>query len=132
MNEVPDGFARHTRTSPLTAPWSPLYFREEDGVLGVRIAEAHCNSRGMAHGGLIAALADNIMGIACACAQPGVHPLTVGLSVDYLGAARIGQWVEFVPTVDKSGVTLGFATCRVTADGVMCARASATFHMGAR
>jgi len=131
MTDVPDGFAPHDRTSPLTAPWAPLWFRDPDTTLGLFIAEAHCNSRGMAHGGLIAALADNIMGIACARARPS-HPVTVGLSVDYLGSARIGQWVEFTPTVDKVGATLGFATCRVTADGVLCARASATFHTAGR
>lgn len=128
---IPDGFVRHTRTSPLTAPWEPLFLRDADGCLGVRIADAHCNSRGMAHGGLIAALADNVMGIACARARPS-HPVTVGLTVDYLGVARRGQWVEFAPVVDKTGATLGFATCRVTADGVLCARASATFHLGGR
>lgn len=131
MTGMPDGFALHERTSPLTVPWAPLYFRDADGVLGLRIAEAHCNSRGMAHGGLIAALADNVMGIACARAHPS-HPVTVGLAVDYLGSARRGQWVEFAPTVDKVGATLGFATCRVTADGSLCARATATFHVATR
>ena len=129
MTDIPDGFVRHERTSPLTAPWEPLWFRDADGALGVRVAEAHCNSRGTAHGGLIAALADNIMGIACARARPS-RPVTVGLSVDYLGPARVGAWLEFVPHVDKAGATLGFATCRITADGVPCARASATFATG--
>lgn len=98
--------------------------------MALRIVEAHCSSRGLAHGGLIAALADNIMGIACARARAS-RPVTAGLSVDYLGPARMGQWLEFVPEVDKAGATLGFATCRVTADGVLCARARATFAMGA-
>lgn len=129
MSDVPDGFLPHDRASPLTAPWEPLWFRDADGALGLRIAEAHCNSRGMAHGGLIAALADNIMGIACFRARPS-RPVTAGLSVDYLGAARVGQWLEFVPAVDKAGATLGFASCRITADGTLCARAHATFAMG--
>ena len=115
MSEVPDGFVRHERTSLPTAPWAPLWFRAADATLGVRIA----------------ALADNIMGIACALARPS-HPVTVGLSVDYLGSVRIGQWIEFTPTVDKAGSTFGFATCRVTADGVLRARASATFAMGGK
>ena len=127
---VPDGFVRHDRSSPLTAPWEPLWFRAADGALGLHVAAAHCNSRGLAHGGLIAALADNVMGIACARARPS-RPVTVGLSVDYLAAAQAGQWLEFVPHVDKAGATLGFATCRVTAGGVLCARASATFAMAA-
>lgn len=128
---IPDDFALHTRSSPLTAPWEPLYFRKEDGALAVRVAEAHCNSRVVAHGGLIAALADNSMGIACAMATAS-SPVTVGLSVDYLGAARVGQWLVFAPSVVKAGSTLAFAACRVTADGVDCARATATFHVAGR
>jgi len=130
MSTMPDGFVRHSRSSPLTAPWEPLWFREADGALGLWIAEAHCNSRGLVHGGLIAALADNTMGIACARARPASRPVTAGLNVDYLGAARIGQWLEFVPQVDRAGATLGFATCRITGDASLCARASATFAMG--
>lgn len=129
MSDVPEGFVRHSRSSPLTAPWEPLWFRESDGALGLRVVKAHCNSRGLAHGGLIAALADNIMGLACARARPS-RPVTAGLSVDYLGSARVGQWLEFVPAVDKAGATLGFATCRITADDALCARAAATFAMG--
>ncbi len=129
MSDIPDGFARHGRSSPATAPWEPLWYRAADGALGLRIAEPHCNARGIAHGGVIAALADNIMGLACARARAS-RPVTASLGIDYLGPARSGQWLEFVPTVDKAGATLGFATCRVTADGVLCATARATFAMG--
>ncbi len=128
MTEVPEGFAPHSRSSPVTAPWEPLFFRAADGALGLRVAAAHCNSRGLVHGGVVAALADNVMGIACAAVKP-VAPVTANLAVDYLGSARVGQWLEFVPVVDKVGGTLGFATCRVSADGKLCARAHATFAM---
>jgi hypothetical protein len=30
---APPGFAAHTRTSPLTAPWEPIFARETDGAL---------------------------------------------------------------------------------------------------
>ena len=62
---VPAGFERHFRRSPLTDPWEPLYScRTPDAVvIGLRLAGAHTNSRGFAHGGLIGALADNAMGL---------------------------------------------------------------------
>ena len=58
--DIPDGFAHHLRRSPLTTPWEPIYYkRSSDAViLAVRLAEAHTNSRGLAHGGFITALAD--------------------------------------------------------------------------
>ncbi|HEV7385002.1 MAG TPA: PaaI family thioesterase, partial [Phenylobacterium sp.] len=91
----PQGFAAHGRTSPLTAPWEPIYARETDRalILGVFVREAHCNSRGFAHGGLIGALADNAMGLSCSRRLDGAARLvTVSLSVDFLGRAQIGQW----------------------------------------
>ena len=63
--QIPDGYERHFRTSPLTDPWEPLYSKADNGaiILALRIRQAHCNSRGFAHGGLMSALADNAMGL---------------------------------------------------------------------
>ena len=35
----PDGFVRHSRTSPLTAPWEPIYAQETDSalILGLQV-----------------------------------------------------------------------------------------------
>ena len=62
---VPAGFKLHERTSPLTSPWAPIYRKVDDRSvhLGVYLREGHCNSRGLVHGGFIAALADNTMGL---------------------------------------------------------------------
>ena len=68
MSDVPAGFEPHVRKSPFTDPWEPLYARTTDRavIIGLRLALPHCNSRGLIHGGLIAALADNAMGYTCA------------------------------------------------------------------
>lgn len=134
-DDIPAGFAPHFRRSPLTEPWEPLYSRQTNTavVLGLRLREAHTNSRGLAHGGLISALADNAMGLSCARQLPdGAAPLTVSLSVDYLGSARPGQWLEFDTTFVRPGGTLCFAQAFVSADGVPCARANATFRVVTR
>jgi uncharacterized protein (TIGR00369 family) len=131
---IPAGFERHFRQSPLTDPWEPLWSRRtEDGFsLGLTLATPHTNSRGMAHGGLLAALADNAMGLACAQAMGGATRLvTVNLALDLLGAAALGEWVAFDATVVKTGRTLAFAACRVSADGRPIARANATFSVSA-
>jgi acyl-coenzyme A thioesterase PaaI-like protein len=128
----PQGFAAHSRTSPLTAPWEPIFARPTDGalILGVFVREAHCNSRGFAHGGLIGALADNAMGLSCGRRLGGAARLvTVSLSVDFLGRAQIGQWLEFDTVFVKPGGTLCFAQAFVTADGQPCARADAVFRV---
>jgi uncharacterized protein (TIGR00369 family) len=129
---APEGFARHFRQSPLTDPWEPLYSRRdgEAVVIGLWSGKRHGNSRGFVHGGLVAALADNAMGLSCAVNLPDRERLvTVGLSIDFLGTARLDQWIEFRTTLLKVRTTLCFAQCLVTADTDLCARANATFRV---
>lgn len=132
MTPVPAGFERHTRSSPLTEPWEPIYARHTDDavLLGLVLATPHTNSRGLVHGGLITSLADNAMGLSCGHKLGGnTRLVTVSLSIDFLGSAKIGQWLQVDSTVIKTGATLCFVQSLVTADGVAIARASATFHV---
>lgn len=156
----PAGFMPHFRSSPLTAPWEPLYSKwvgvdapaaaPAALVIGLHVREAHCNSRGFAHGGLVGALADNAMGLSlaagtdrAAAAGHGADPVrapgaarhagsvTVNLNIDFVGSARIGDWLEFRPRVLRRARTLAFVDCMVvTADEQLVARANATFRLG--
>ncbi len=132
MIQIPEGFEPHFRKSPLTDPWEPLYSRQaETGfVFGFVASKQHTNSRGFVHGGLLSALADNAMGLSCAQQHDAVGGLvTVNLTVDFLGTAQLGQWIEITSPFTKTGRTLDFAQAFVTADGVVCARANATFRV---
>lgn len=128
---IPEGFERHFRQSPLTDPWEPLYSkRTADSVMiGVQLAKCHTNSRGLAHGGLITALADNAMGLSCAVKLGSARLVTISLGIDFIGSARIGQWLQIEPAVIKTGSTICFAQSLVTADGAPCARANGTFRV---
>jgi uncharacterized protein (TIGR00369 family) len=129
---APDGFQPHGKRSPVTDPWQPLYARRHGGSvqLGVWLGEAHLNSRGLLHGGVIAALADNAMGLSCLAGQgAAVSALTVSLSIDYLASAKSGQWLQIDPRVVKRGSTLAFVDAMITADAVSIARATAVFRM---
>lgn len=136
MDDIPEGFAPHVRKSPVTDPWEPLYARKADDrlVLGVRVREVHCNSRSMPHGGFLAALADNAMGLSLGVAltaarQPAGGLVTVSLTLDYLGSAKLDQWLEFDTDFVKLGRSICFAEATVRADGVPVARARATFKL---
>lgn len=129
-SDIPEGFAPHTRRSPVTEPWEPIYARitPDAVILGLRLAKAHTNSRGLAHGGLITAMADNAMGLSCGLKANEIQGLvTVNLSIDFLGSANVGQWLQVDTLFVKPGGSLYFAQCFVTADGEPCARANATF-----
>lgn len=132
----PPGFAPHFRSSPLTDAWEPLYSKREGDVLtiGVLIAAPHTNARGMAHGGLIAALVDNAMGLACVLSAAGAAAgvggiVTVSLTCDFTGTARIGDWLEIRAQPVRVGRTLAFGEARVLAGDRLIARASAVFSV---
>lgn len=129
---LPEGFSPHFRKSPVTEPWEPLYSRTTDNavIIGLRADRPHLNGRGMVHGGLISALADNAMGLSCGrFLDEGVSVITVNLTLDFVGSARAGQWLEFDTNFVRAGSTLCFAQALVTADGEPCARANAVFRV---
>lgn len=133
---IPEGFAPHFRKSAVTDPWEPIYSRQKNETmeLGVELRKCHCNSRGLLHGGVIASLADNAMGLSYGLAYAAImgptsnRGVTVSLNVDYLAAGKLGQWVQVTPRVIRAGRSMGFVEAMVTADDVPIARASATFR----
>ena len=130
--DIPEGFERQTRPSPLTDPWEPIYSKQTPDaiVLGLRLARPHTNARGFAHGGLIAALTDKAMGHSCGRKMHGANSLvTVNMSIDFISSAQIGQWLTVETDVIKTGSTLCFAQCLVSADGIPIARANGTFRV---
>lgn len=134
-SDIPEGFERHFRRSPLTDPWEPLYSKRTDDavIIGLRLARPHTNARGLIHGGLIAALADNAMGHSCGHRMGGVSSLvTIGLAVDFIGSAGIGQWLAVETDVIKTGGTICFAQSLIKADDIVIARANATFRVVAK
>jgi uncharacterized protein (TIGR00369 family) len=133
---LPEGFVPHNRRSPFTDPWEPLFSRLRGGAiqLAVQLAEAHCNARGFVHGALIAALADNAMGLSAVTAAisqglPVKSAVTVNLALDYLDVARTGELLELHPSVLRQGRTLSFVACQALCGERLIARANATFRM---
>ena len=130
--DIPQGFERQSWPSPLTDPWEPIYSRKTPDtiVLGLRLATPHTNSRGFAHGGLIAALADKAMGHSCGHQMRGAYSLvTINMSIDFISSAQVGQWLTIETDVIKTGNTICFAQSFIKADDVIIARANGTFRV---
>jgi len=134
---VPAGFTPHERRSPVTDSWRPLYSRTdvEAIVIGLTVAEQHCNGRGFLHGGVMASLADNAMGLSVHRAAEsrgtpiGSRALTTGLSIDYLSTAAQGAWIEIRSRVHELGRSIGVADCLIIdSNDLVVARANATFR----
>lgn len=103
--------------------------------MGLYLAEQHCNSRGLVHGGLIAALSDNAMGLSCVTAlnadgrDAGKGLVTVSLGTDYLGSAKLGEWLLIDPEPIKVGGSICFARAIVSGNDKPVAMANATFKI---
>ena len=133
MPRIPEGFNRIERLSPFNAMVGPLYERRDgDAVsIGLVIEDKHTNSRGICHGGALATLADLALGYAM-LAKSGDSGsfLTAHLSVDYAGAAKVGDWIESKVEIQRVGARMAFANCYLMVDNRPIVRASAIFARG--
>jgi uncharacterized protein (TIGR00369 family) len=127
---VPPGFERLQRGGPYVAALGPLYWRRSGDavVIGMRIGQRHTNMRGIAHGGMLASLADSALSIGMSIACDGRHSfVTVNLGTDFVEAARPGDWVEAHIDVQRIGSRMAFANCYLQVGARRILRASGVF-----
>lgn len=126
----PQGFEVLSRTSPFLDLIQPIYSQQIENALklGFFCEQKHCNARGFIHGGVLSTLADIALGYNCVLASEKPNGLvTSNLSIDFVGSAKIGDWIEIDVDVQKTGRTLAFANCYFFVKGKRIARASAIF-----
>jgi uncharacterized protein (TIGR00369 family) len=132
MNAVREGFEPLSRTSPFTELLGPIYQKVDAAglVIGLVAEEKHCNARGIVHGGLLGTLADIAMGYSAAFStEPPTPIVTTSQTVDYVGKAEKGDWIEVHTDVQKVGRNTAFANCYFHVGSKRIARASAVFSV---
>jgi len=135
MDKIPDEFVPLSRGgSPVTAPWEPIYARElpELVEVGTFIRTPLCNSRGLLHGGVIAALCDVAMGLTLGVGfrRRGFDVaaiLTTHLSIDYISKAERG-WLCIRPRLIHAAQSSGIVEATAYAEEMTIAHAKATFR----
>ncbi len=131
---TPDGFTRVQRRSPFLDLVGELYLRDDaDGpVYGLRIRPEHANNRRDAHGGVLMTFADLVLGYTTAFASDPPLPLTTAsLNIDFVGGAKVGDWLEGRAEIVRAGRSLAFANCFLTVGDRRIARASSVLSVGA-
>lgn len=131
---IPAGFGPLPRTSPAIELIGPIHARGlgSDMALGLRVEPRHCNARQKVHGGILATLADVALGYATSFStHPPTGMVTANLSLDYNGAAQVGDWLETSVDVQKIGSRLAFASAYIHRNGERIVRASAVFVVAA-
>ena len=130
----PPGFEPLFRTSPFLETIGPVFYRRDpDGtfVVGLRILPKHANARGGAHGGLLMTVLDIALGYRAALTEtPPANLITASLTADFIGGAKVGDWVEAHVEVQKVGGRLAFASAFLVVNGERFTRASAVFARG--
>ena len=81
--DIPEGFSRHDRKSPLTDPWEPLYRRlsGDTVILGLRAGAAHTR-----------------------CANAEGHHVKASACCTAHSASNCMRWVRKVRTSSTSGM----------------------------
>jgi uncharacterized protein (TIGR00369 family) len=97
-------------------------------VVKLRLEGKHMNRLGLAHGGAIATLMDNSMGLACQV-KAGRPLVTVEFKMSFVRPAR-GGTLTATSHVDKMGKHLTFVGCDVTDEGgLLVAKALGTYTL---
>jgi uncharacterized protein (TIGR00369 family) len=113
--------------------WSGMAIADaEDGsvTLALELADHHLNIQGLAHGGVIATLADAAMGLSLRSAlEPGRRHVSVEISVHYLRAVTRGR-VRATGRAVRIGREIAYAQADVLdSNDRLLARADGTYSV---
>jgi acyl-coenzyme A thioesterase PaaI-like protein len=98
--------------------------RQTDGSVAGRcfIKQDHQGVRGFAHDGILAAALAEAMSLAC-----GPGTLAQAVTVGYLGAAAVGEFLHVDAQIEERADDVLTATAQASADGEVVAKARGTY-----
>jgi acyl-coenzyme A thioesterase PaaI-like protein len=126
--EPPAGFKFIPWPSPyikhLNAPLYQKYTEDGGRTVATWLADEHCNAQGTAHGGFILTLAD--FAVTYGRFEPDVWEptITLGLTAEFIGPARLGDWIEARTRIFKKSSSLMFAEVHMYVGDALIVRAS--------
>jgi uncharacterized protein (TIGR00369 family) len=97
----------------------------------LRVEARHGNPNGTVHGGVMMTMLDITMGGTAKAAlgiAGRVHPITMQMSISFVGAAKVGDLIMGEAKVDQQTRTTSFVSGRLHVDGRTIATASAVFR----
>lgn len=126
---VPAGFCLLEPTSGYGEGFGPIWVDRSRCAIGFRVEERHVNPRGVCHGGALSMFADYQITAVIAEGVPLVEaPITISLSIDYLGPAALGSWVEAEVQKLRETRTLTFTQAVIQANGDAVARCNGVYR----
>lgn len=99
-------------------------------IVGLRIEEGHLNYQDAAHGGVLTTLADVALSWSVYSSEiPPLAVSTVTLTVNFLGAARLGQWLEAEARIDRIGQRLAYTSGTIRSGDAVIATMTGVFSV---
>ena len=110
----PPGFELAPPRSGFTGNNGPWYEKREGDKLlrAFRVLPKHVNALGIAHGGMLMAFADSVLARA-AHSETRRTIVTMRMICDFVGPARLGDWVEGSAEVTRATRHLAFVRGRI-------------------
>ncbi|MFN2099197.1 PaaI family thioesterase [Altererythrobacter sp. MF3-039] len=130
--ELPEGFTRADFSPGFLDHGGPYYLKPdgERQLVGLRLLDQHMNYRDMAHGGVLSTFADVAMSWQVYCSEdPPVPISTITLAVNFLGSARLGDWLVADMRIDRKGRQVAYCSGRIMRGDDVLATASASFAL---
>jgi acyl-coenzyme A thioesterase 13 len=129
---IPEGFVPYSQPSPFLDRIGPIYECRtgEDIIFGLLVMDHHCNRRGIVHGSLLVTLADVALGKTAEWLNdPPARLLTTSIAYDFIGSAKLGDWIETRTDFFKVGREVAFANCYFRANRKVIGRANGQFKV---
>ena len=105
---------------------------EDSDTYGLRTNERHGYHIGIVHGGVITGLLDQVIAIAAWNAADRQPTVTVQMDTRFLGAARIGDFLEIRARIRHMTRSLMFVDAEITSRNSPVASASAVMKISTR
>jgi acyl-coenzyme A thioesterase PaaI-like protein len=108
MSDAPQGFDAIALVDPFEVLTGPAW--RKGGTYAFRVAEHHCNLRGVIHGGMLMTLADMTLGQAVWDATERAPSVTLNMQTQFLKPAKAGDLIQVTPELTRR--TRGFVFMR--------------------
>lgn len=128
----PDGFVPARFSGNFLRDAGPYYLRKTDActIVGLRVRQSHVNYVGVAHGGVLATLADVALSLQPHLLDPeGLPVTTVSLTTNFLAAAKLGDWLEAECRIDRAGKRLAYTSGEIRCDGKVLMSMTGVFNL---
>lgn len=113
MSDIPEGFKLSGFAGKYLGMVGPYFTKKTEAsiLVGLRIEEQHINYVDIAHGGVLATLADVALSLQAHRAEdPPLNATTISLTTNFLGPAKLGDWLEAEGRIDRMGKRVCYAS----------------------